>query len=42
MELHRSLNGIADFNKQLKVLVPKPGKGAINPAQAFNKTDVFL
>ncbi|WP_074720681.1 ABC transporter permease [Flavobacterium frigoris] len=34
--------GLLDFNKQLEVLVPKPGKGAItNPAQAFNKTDVF-
>ncbi|TDE06571.1 ABC transporter permease [Flavobacterium hiemivividum] len=34
--------GLLDFNKQLEVLVPKPGRGAItNPAQAFNKTDVF-
>lgn len=34
--------GLLDFNKQLEVLVPKPGKGAItNPEQAFNKTDVF-
>jgi lipoprotein-releasing system permease protein len=34
--------GLLDFNRQLEVLVPKPGRGAItNPAQAFNKTDVF-
>jgi lipoprotein-releasing system permease protein len=33
--------GLLDFNKQLEVLVPKPGRGATNPAQAFNKTDVF-
>jgi lipoprotein-releasing system permease protein len=34
--------GLLDFNKQLEVFVPKPGKGAIeNPEQAFNKTDIF-
>lgn len=34
--------GLLDFNHQLEVLVPKPGKGAIeNPEQAFNKTDVI-
>ena len=34
--------GILDFNRQLEVLVPKPGKGAIeNPEQAFNKTDLI-
>ncbi|MFT4670214.1 MAG: lipoprotein-releasing system permease protein [Ulvibacter sp.] len=34
--------GLLDFNKQLEILVPKPGKGAItNPTQAFNRTDVF-
>jgi len=34
--------GLLDFNNQMEILVPKPGKGAItNPAQAFNKTDVF-
>jgi hypothetical protein len=33
MELHRNSQWIADFNKQLEILVPKPGKGAItNPA----------
>jgi hypothetical protein len=42
MELHRNSPWDLDFNKQLEVLVPKPGRGAItNPAQAFNKTDVF-
>ncbi len=31
--------GLLDFNNQLEVFVPKPGKGAIeNPEQAFNKT----
>jgi lipoprotein-releasing system permease protein len=34
--------GLLDFNKQLEVLVPKAGRGAItNPSQAFNTTDVF-
>lgn len=34
--------GLLDFNRQLEVLVPKPGKGAIeNPEQAFNKTDII-
>lgn len=34
--------GLLDFNNQLEVLVPKPGKGAIeNPEQAFNKTDII-
>ena len=34
--------GLLDFNRQLEVLVPKPGKGTIeNPEQAFNKTDVI-
>jgi lipoprotein-releasing system permease protein len=34
--------GLLDFNRQLEVLAPKPGKGAIeNPEQAFNKTDVI-
>jgi lipoprotein-releasing system permease protein len=34
--------GLLDFNNQLEVFVPKPGKGAIeNPEQAFNKTAVI-
>lgn len=34
--------GLLDFNRQLEVLVPRPGKGAIeNPEQAFNKTDLI-
>ncbi len=34
--------GLLDYNNRFEVFVPKPGKGAIeNPAQAFNKTDVF-
>ncbi len=34
--------GLLDFNNQLEVFVPKPGKGNIeNPEQAFNKTDIF-
>ena len=34
--------GLLDFNHQLEVLVPKPGKGTIeNPEQAFNKTDII-
>lgn len=34
--------GLLDFNNQLEVLVPKPGKGTIeNEEQAFNKSDVF-
>lgn len=34
--------GLLDFNNQLEVLVPKPGKGAIeNPEEAFNKTDLI-
>ena len=34
--------GLLDFNHRLEVLVPKPGKGAIeNPEQAFNKTDII-
>lgn len=34
--------GLLDFNNQLEVLAPKPGKGAIeNPDQAFNKTDLI-
>lgn len=34
--------GLLDFNHQLEVLVPKPGKGAIeNPEQAFNKTNII-
>ncbi|MBP6182877.1 FtsX-like permease family protein [Flavobacterium sp.] len=34
--------GLFDFNHQLEVLVPKPGKGAIeNPEQAFNKTEII-
>jgi lipoprotein-releasing system permease protein len=33
--------GLFDFNKQLEVLVPKPGTGAIeNAEQAFNKTNI--
>jgi lipoprotein-releasing system permease protein len=36
------LNGIADFNKQLEILVPKPEKELLQIPQAFNKTDVFL
>jgi hypothetical protein len=34
------LNGIADFNKQLKFLVPKPEKELLQ-IPASNKTDVF-
>ncbi|MFV8363198.1 ABC transporter permease [Flavobacterium sp. ZT3P35] len=34
--------GLLDFNRQLEVLTPKPGKGAIeNPEEAFNKTDLI-
>ncbi|UQD55411.1 FtsX-like permease family protein [Flavobacterium sp. K5-23] len=34
--------GLLDFNNQLEVLVPRPGKGTIESAeQAFNKSDVF-
>lgn len=34
--------GLLDFNNQLEVLVPKPGKGTIeNQEQAFNKTDII-
>ncbi len=34
--------GLLDFNNSLAILVPKPGKGAIeNPADAFNEIDVF-
>ena len=34
--------GLLDFNNSLAILVPKPGKGAIeNPAEAFNEIDVF-
>ncbi|MEM8521780.1 FtsX-like permease family protein [Flavobacterium sp. PL12] len=34
--------GLLDFNNQLEVLVPKPGRGALeNPEQAFNKTDII-
>jgi lipoprotein-releasing system permease protein len=34
--------GLLDFNNQLEVMVPKPGKGAIeNPEDAFNKTAVI-
>ncbi len=34
--------GLLDFNNSLAILVPKPGKGAIeNPAEAFNKMEVF-
>jgi lipoprotein-releasing system permease protein len=34
--------GLLDFNKNLEVLVPKPGKGTIeNAEQAFNKTAVI-
>jgi lipoprotein-releasing system permease protein len=33
--------GLLDFNNQLEVLVPKPGKGNIeNAEQAFNKSEV--
>jgi lipoprotein-releasing system permease protein len=32
-------NGIASFNKQLEVLVPKPGRAITNPT-GTNKTDV--
>lgn len=33
--------GLLDFNKQLEVLVPKPGKGNIeNAEQAFNKSTI--
>jgi hypothetical protein len=41
MECRNSLN--VDFNKQLEILVPKPGKGAIKSRKQafFNKTDVF-
>jgi lipoprotein-releasing system permease protein len=34
--------GLLDFNNQLEVWVPKPGKGTIESAeQAFNKSDVY-
>ena len=34
--------GLLDFNNALSILVPKPGKGAIeNPTEAFNEIDVF-
>ena len=34
--------GLLDFNNQLEVLAPKPGKGAIeNPAETFNKMVVI-
>ncbi|OCB77330.1 ABC transporter permease [Flavobacterium crassostreae] len=34
--------GLLDFNSQLEVMVPKPGKGTIeNAAQAFNKAVVY-
>ena len=34
--------GLLDFNNALSILVPKPGKGAIeNPAEAFNEIEVF-
>ena len=34
--------GLLDFNNSLEVLVPKPGKGAIeNPTEAFNKMVVI-
>lgn len=34
--------GLLDYNNSLEVLVPKPGKGAIeNPAEAFNKVVVI-
>jgi lipoprotein-releasing system permease protein len=34
--------GLLDFNNSLAILVPKPGKGAIeNPAEAFNEIAVF-
>ena len=34
--------GLLDFNNSLAILVPKPGKGAIeNPAEAFNEMEVF-
>jgi hypothetical protein len=29
MELQKFSMGLLDFNKQLEILVPKPGKGAI-------------
>jgi lipoprotein-releasing system permease protein len=34
--------GLLDYNNSLEVLVPKPGKGAIeNPEDAFNKVEVI-
>ncbi|HEY4617564.1 MAG TPA: FtsX-like permease family protein [Flavobacterium sp.] len=34
--------GLLDFNKNLEVLVPKPGKGTVeNAEQAFNKSEVY-
>lgn len=34
--------GLLDYKNALEVFVPKPGKGTIeNPAEAFNKTDLF-
>jgi lipoprotein-releasing system permease protein len=34
--------GLLDFNNSLEILVPKPGKGAIeNPEEAFNKVGVL-
>lgn len=34
--------GLLDYNNKFEVLVPKPGKGAIeNPAEAFNKSAII-
>jgi lipoprotein-releasing system permease protein len=39
---HKFSLGLLDFNNQLEILVPKPGKGTIeNAEQAFNKSAVF-
>jgi lipoprotein-releasing system permease protein len=38
---HKFSMGLLDFNNNLEVLAPKPGKGAIeNPQEAFKKSDL--
>jgi hypothetical protein len=43
MECTEVLNGLLDFNKQLEILVPKPGKELLQiPRKPLTKkTDVF-
>jgi lipoprotein-releasing system permease protein len=42
IRLQKFSMGLLDFNKQLEILVPKPGKELLQIPQAFNKTDVFV